>query len=104
LIVSRDTGELGIAGHRRVAVATKESGRGKGLKALPDVRGARLNHTHTCWVSRETGRAGLGTNAPVAMPASSRVDIRSDAVEEIFLDAEADFAAEHVTPRDVVGD
>ena len=36
--------------------------------------------------------------------APGRDDIRFDAVEKILLDAEADFAAEHVTPCDVVGD
>jgi hypothetical protein len=34
----------------------------------------------------------------------SWVDVRFDAVEKILPDAEADFAAEHVTPSDVVGD
>ena len=33
-----------------------------------------------------------------------RIDVRFDAVEKILFAAEADFAAEHVTPCDVVGD
>jgi hypothetical protein len=33
-----------------------------------------------------------------------RIDVRFDAVEKILLDAEAGFAVEHATPRDVIGD
>ena len=54
-------------------------------------------------------RLSTGVATTVALMAARRaaagkVDIRSDAVEKILLDAEADFAAEHVTPRDVVGE
>jgi hypothetical protein len=41
---------------------------------------------------------------PARRAAPRRDDIRFDIVERILLDAEADFAAEHVTPCDVVGD
>jgi hypothetical protein len=47
--------------------------------------------------------AGVAQVALIAAGAG-RVDIRFDAVEKILLDAEADFAAEHVIPRDGVGD
>jgi hypothetical protein len=50
--------------------------------------------------------AGVATTVPLMArrAAPGTVDIRFDAVEKILPDAEADFAAEHVTPRDVVGD
>ena len=48
--------------------------------------------------------AGVATTVALLAVRAGRVDIRFDAVEKILLDAEADFAAEHVAPCDVVGD
>jgi hypothetical protein len=51
-----------------------------------------------------TGVATIVALMAARRAASGRSDIRSDAVEEIRFDAEADFAGDHVASRDVVGE